>query len=58
MEATLAGSVSAGDGCGDVSAVHWSTPYRTLGYPRTHVLACGAMQLASVHGGALESFPS
>jgi hypothetical protein len=33
------------------------TPYDTLGYARTHVLAWGAMQVELVHGGALVRFP-
>jgi len=31
-------------------------PYKTLGYPRTQVLASRAMQVAAVQGGALVRF--
>jgi hypothetical protein len=51
------GSCNLGDCGGDVAALHWSMPYKTLGYARTQVFASGAMHVGSVHGGALERFP-
>jgi hypothetical protein len=57
MERTRIGSCRSGDCGGDVAALHWSMPYRTLGNPRTQVLASGATHVDVVHGGALARSP-
>jgi len=58
MALTFMGSLSAGDTGGEVLAEHWLIPYKTLGKPRTQVLALGAMHVDPVHGGALGRCPS
>jgi hypothetical protein len=57
IELTRMGSLRPGDTGGEVLAEHWLIPYNTFGYPRTQVLALGAMHVDCVHGGALGSWP-